>query len=64
MTIVVCWEFMDGSCRAVDCDDDDEAHELATYICEQHTNARVWIGESLVQRGFIAADERNEEPWT
>lgn len=53
-TIRVCWEFADGSYGYRDCATLEDAEHLAR---NQFPDARVWIGDEMVQQGFISTDD-------
>ena len=58
MSIVVCWEYQDGSGGDATAADAEEAYQMARRFAGEPV--RVWIGDEQVQRGFVAWDERHE----
>lgn len=51
--VTVSYEYMDGSCGEYQC-----PHDEAVYQGLADPTMRVWIDGLMVQRGFIAADEK------
>jgi hypothetical protein len=59
MGAVVSWEYMDGSCGERHFGGDYEGAEKFARN-EFGSDVRVWLNGEIIQRGFIAADERGE----
>jgi hypothetical protein len=55
---VVSWEYTDGSGGWHDFDTHEEAYQYAKPFFGEPL--RVWINDDIVNRGFIAADERGD----
>ncbi len=55
---VVSWEWSDGSCGQQEYATPDEARRVVDALSGMPV--RVWIGDDVVQQGFIASDERGE----
>jgi hypothetical protein len=50
-------EFADGSGGPVYFDTEEGAAIACKEACAKYPSARVWLGEEIVQYGFIAADD-------
>ena len=56
--IILSWEYSDGSCGSCEC----ASYELAVDAAHQiGGEARTWVGDEMVQRGFVASDEHSDE---
>lgn len=54
MSVILSWEYADGSGGQCECADAEQAHDRAREI---PGDARVWVGDEQVRQGFIAPDD-------
>lgn len=52
------WEFMDGRSGYVDVPHQELDVQLSAYV-ETYSDARIWVNDQLVHRGWIETDERS-----
>lgn len=56
---IVSIEFPDGGGTHSAHDDYEAAYRVAQDLADAHPEARVWLNDDVINRGFVASDERN-----
>lgn len=57
---IVSVEWLDGSGFRDYFDNTEEAEARVNEVTREFCDARVWLNDNIVQRGYVADDERNE----